>query len=287
MAERGASAINAREGFGRSTGNGASIRSRRTDRNAASTRPVDAPPTLNQIVTIVSRKSRGRPHITVRAIFDFDQRRSCELGPALIHENTTLTLAERAVPRYTSYPDCAAFLRSGGAAGLCGVAGRAARDATLSLYLHVPYCTELCLYCGCTTKAVRRRGARRSLCRQSAEGDRAARRRGRRPARRPSALGRRHAIDPRRRDHRRPRRTAPRTFDFTQLAEHAIELDPRRLTAELAGGSAASASPARASAPRTSRPMSSRRSAACSRSSSWKRRSRRYVRRASPTSTSI
>jgi oxygen-independent coproporphyrinogen III oxidase len=29
--------------------------------------------------------------------------------------------------------------------------------ATLSLYLHVPFCTELCRYWGCTTKAVRRR----------------------------------------------------------------------------------------------------------------------------------
>jgi oxygen-independent coproporphyrinogen III oxidase len=31
------------------------------------------------------------------------------------------------------------------------------REAKLSLYLHVPYCNELCLYCGCTTKAVRQR----------------------------------------------------------------------------------------------------------------------------------
>ena len=31
------------------------------------------------------------------------------------------------------------------------------RDATLSVYIHIPFCTELCLYCGCNTRAVRKR----------------------------------------------------------------------------------------------------------------------------------
>ncbi len=71
--------------------------------------------------------------------------------------STTLTLAERAVPRYTSYPTAPHFSAAVGphtyAEWLAGLPDR----AKLSLYVHVPYCTELCLYCGCTTKAVQRR----------------------------------------------------------------------------------------------------------------------------------
>ena len=71
--------------------------------------------------------------------------------------NTTLTLAERAVPRYTSYPTAPHFSAAVGAEAYAEWLAALPADATLSLYLHVPYCTELCLYCGCTTKAVRRR----------------------------------------------------------------------------------------------------------------------------------
>jgi len=31
-------------------------------------------------------------------------------------------------------------------------------DEAISLYLHIPFCAQLCLYCGCNTRAVRRRG---------------------------------------------------------------------------------------------------------------------------------
>jgi hypothetical protein len=55
------------------------------------------------------------------------------------------------------------------------------------------------------------------------------------------------------------------TFDLTGIAEHAIELDPRRVTPQLAARSAASASRARASAHRTFHRTCNRRSAASSR----------------------
>ena len=70
---------------------------------------------------------------------------------------TTLTLAERAVPRYTSYPTAPHFSAAVGAQTYAEWLAALPDTAKLSLYLHVPYCTELCLYCGCTTKAVRRR----------------------------------------------------------------------------------------------------------------------------------
>jgi oxygen-independent coproporphyrinogen-3 oxidase len=60
-------------------------------------------------------------------------------------------LGER-IPRYTSYPTALHFSPAVGATlyGSCLQALPA--DARLSLYLHVPFCRSLCWYCGCHTK---------------------------------------------------------------------------------------------------------------------------------------
>jgi len=56
------------------------------------------------------------------------------------------------VPRYTSYPTAAEFIADVAAADqLRWLAGVDPNEA-VSLYLHVPYCREICLYCGCNTK---------------------------------------------------------------------------------------------------------------------------------------
>src|SRR5215470_9796901 len=68
----------------------------------------------------------------------------------------TLTLADRNVPRYTSYPPASYFTPAVGAKVYKTWLAELPRSTTLSLYLHVPYCRELCFYCGCNTKAVRR-----------------------------------------------------------------------------------------------------------------------------------
>ncbi|MFA6267878.1 MAG: oxygen-independent coproporphyrinogen III oxidase [Pseudolabrys sp.] len=70
---------------------------------------------------------------------------------------STLALAERNVPRYTSYPSAPHFSAAVDAATYRGWLDALAPGSRLSLYIHVPFCTELCLYCGCNTRAVRRR----------------------------------------------------------------------------------------------------------------------------------
>ncbi|MDE1917783.1 MAG: coproporphyrinogen dehydrogenase [Sphingomonadales bacterium] len=67
-------------------------------------------------------------------------------------------LLSRPVPRYTSFPTAAEF---GAAVG--GVSAQVAQvqalDATsgdVSLYVHIPYCEQICWYCGCNTGAANR-----------------------------------------------------------------------------------------------------------------------------------
>lgn len=59
------------------------------------------------------------------------------------------------VPRYTSFPTAAEFGDSVGAAdadaALRGLSG------DVSLYVHIPFCEQICWYCGCNTSAANRR----------------------------------------------------------------------------------------------------------------------------------
>ena len=62
---------------------------------------------------------------------------------------------ERRIPRYTSYPTAPQFSAGITAATYGQWLQQLPHDAALSLYLHVPFCAELCLYCGCHTTVVR------------------------------------------------------------------------------------------------------------------------------------
>ena len=63
---------------------------------------------------------------------------------------------ERRVPRYTSYPTAPHFTPAVSADTYAEWLRDVPPSERISLYLHVPFCAELCLYCGCHTTVVRR-----------------------------------------------------------------------------------------------------------------------------------
>lgn len=60
------------------------------------------------------------------------------------------------VPRYTSFPTAAEFQDSVGSTEMTQALATVGEDQAISLYLHIPYCGELCWYCGCNTGAANR-----------------------------------------------------------------------------------------------------------------------------------
>jgi oxygen-independent coproporphyrinogen-3 oxidase len=64
-----------------------------------------------------------------------------------------LSRYDRPGPRYTSYPTAVEFSESVGESDYlkCLEAANALGDAPLSLYVHLPFCEQRCLFCGCHT----------------------------------------------------------------------------------------------------------------------------------------
>lgn len=145
-----------------------------------------------------------------------------------------LAFAGRSVPRYTSYPTAPNFTAAVGAETYANWLSALPEVATLSLYIHVPFCTHLCLFCGCHTKAVRRSGpieryTERLIDEIALVG---------------AAVGRRKVVHlhwgggtPSILGEQRLAAITGRigtVFDLSALREHAIELDPRRMSKQLA-----------------------------------------------------
>ncbi len=65
---------------------------------------------------------------------------------------------DRPGPRYTSYPTAPHFRSDFGPAEHAALLARSAEiDRPLSLYVHIPFCTTRCLFCGCNVKIARDR----------------------------------------------------------------------------------------------------------------------------------
>jgi len=148
-------------------------------------------------------------------------------------------LAEQSAPRYTSYPTAPHFGPAIGASTYADWLAALDPRASLSLYLHVPYCARLCLYCGCHTKIVQRRApvdAYAELLAQEIDLVAARTKRQRVSSIHwgggtPSMLGPERLIALHERIARR--------FDCARVNEHAIEIDPRQCDSALAQALAA------------------------------------------------
>lgn len=135
------------------------------------------------------------------------------------------------VPRYTSYPSVPHFNGPVDGSAYEGWLSRLDPSEPISLYLHVPFCRQLCWYCGCNMKLASRDEPvaayagtlRREVALLAA----------RLPARmKISHLhwggGTPTALSPE--DLERSMETVRANFDFTPDAEIAIESDPRTLS---------------------------------------------------------
>lgn len=69
---------------------------------------------------------------------------------------TLLSKLDRAVPRYTSYPTAPHFTPAVAVGAQATWLAAIPQESPLSLYLHVPFCDQLCFFCGCNTAVVRR-----------------------------------------------------------------------------------------------------------------------------------
>lgn len=141
----------------------------------------------------------------------------------------------RNVPRYTSYPTAPHFSPSVTADAYEGWLGGLTSSDSLSLYLHVPFCREICHYCGCHTKATRQDAPLVAYARTLAQELilTAGKLGGQGPVRHihwgggtPGLLSRESLLE--------LTGLIRVLLDVAPDAEHAIELDPRNVTPDLA-----------------------------------------------------
>src|SRR3546814_15515123 len=66
-------------------------------------------------------------------------------------------LLAKQVPRYTSYPTAMEFAEDVGADDYARALDAVDSATPVSLYVHIPFCENICWYCGCNTGAAGRK----------------------------------------------------------------------------------------------------------------------------------
>ena len=153
----------------------------------------------------------------------------------MISDDIFARYAAMRVPRYTSYPTAPQFSPAIGASEYRRWLGSLRDGSTVSLYLHIPFCREMCWYCGCNTSVANRRApVSRYVASLLAEIDLVAAQLRFRPK-----AGHVHwgggsptLLAPV--DIEKIRAALGRVFALDPLAENAVEIDPRTLTEPLA-----------------------------------------------------
>ncbi len=77
--------------------------------------------------------------------------------PRIEQSSDALVARAQAGPRYTSYPPATEFTRQFGPVDAARELAAIGAGEPLSLYVHIPFCSQLCWYCGCNVRATRDR----------------------------------------------------------------------------------------------------------------------------------
>jgi oxygen-independent coproporphyrinogen-3 oxidase len=79
-----------------------------------------------------------------------------QFAPQILSRAALIAKYDGRAPRYTSYPTAVQFTPDVNAQAYQGWLGELSLEEAVSLYLHIPFCSRLCWYCGCNTRAVNR-----------------------------------------------------------------------------------------------------------------------------------